>query len=190
MRDIDVEVLYGYNVNQSYDYLKENTNYIDNINKDDIKEVCYTFNKDAFILLFDGKLYKNDNKILDNIKTLGFSCGVFMYAFTNDREIKYLLNNDEATLFINNNNYKYKKIILDHIKIIGLTYDNTIRFIGTLVDEVIDYERFINVDDIGYVEDSEVVIKGNRVLGLFNNEEYEFDDVVLLDSNSEYIILD
>ena len=189
MKDIDVEVLYGYNVKQSYDYLKENTNYVDNINEDGIKEVCYSFNKDVFILLFDGSLYKDGNKILDNVNTLGFSCGVFMYAFTNDREIKYLLNNDESTMFINNNNYKYKKIILDHIKIIGLTYDNTIRFIGTLIDEVIDYERFINVDDIGYVEDSEVVIKDNRVLGLFNNEEYEFDDVVLLDSNKEYIIL-
>ncbi len=189
MKDIDVEVLYGYNVKQSYDYLKDNTNYVDNINEDDIKEVCYSFNKDVFILLFDGTLYKNDNKILDNINTLGFSCGVFVYAFSNDREIMYLLNNDETTMFINNNNCKYKKIIIDHLKIVGLTNDNTIRFIGTLIDEVIDYERFYNVDDIGYVEDSIVIMKDNRVLGLFNNSEYEFDDVILLDSNEEYKIL-
>ena len=189
MENIDVEELYSFSLSKSIDYLKNNTEYLNNINQEDIKEIVYSFNKNSFVLLNDGSLYKDGNKILDNVNTLGFSCGVFMYAFTNDREIKYLLNNDETTMFINNNNYKYKKIILDHIKIIGLTYDNTIRFIGTLVDEVIDYERFINVDDIGYVEDSEVVIKDNRVLGLFNNEEYEFDDVLLLDSNKEYIIL-
>ena len=189
MKEKEVDELYSYSLKESIDFLEVCTDYLDGINRDDIKEITYEFNKDAFILLKDGTLYKNGKKILDNINTLGFSCGVFMYAFTNDREIKYLLNNDESTMFINNNNYKYKKIILDHIKIIGLTNDNTIRFIGTLIDEVIDYERFINVDDIGYVEDSIVVIKDNRVLGLFNNEEYEFDDVVLLDSNSEYIIM-
>ncbi len=112
-----------------------------------------------------------------------------MYAFSNDNEIMYLLNNDETTMFINNNNCKYKKIIIDHLKIVGLTYDNKIRFIGTLIDEVIDYERFYDVEDIGYVEDCIVVIKDSRILGLFNNEEYEFDDVVLFDSNKEYIIL-
>ncbi len=33
MKDIDVEVLYGFSLNKSYEYLKENTNYVDNINR-------------------------------------------------------------------------------------------------------------------------------------------------------------
>ena len=189
MKNIDVDELYCYSLDKSIEFLKDNTHYLDSIKIDDIIEIHYAFNKDTYVLLKDNSLYKNGNKISDNIKTLGFSCGVFMYAFTNDKEVIYLLNNDEATLFINNNGESYKKVIIDSIKIVGLTNDNKIKFIGTLVDQVIDYERFFDVDDIGYVEDDIVVIKNDKVLGLFNNEEYDFDDIVLLDSNNEYIII-
>ena len=189
MKDIDVNKLYVFSLDESYEYLKENTIYLDNINKEDIKEIHYSYNKDVYVLLNNGRLYENGNMILDNINTLGFSCGVNMYAFSNDKEVKSLISKDNNSLFINNNDYKYKKIIIDVLKIVGLTFDNKIRVIGTLVDEVIDYEKFYNVDDIGLVDDNIVVIKKNNVYGLFNNIEYKFDDVILYDSNEEYIIL-
>ena len=116
-----------------------------------------------------------------------------MFSFSNDNVITCLIGNDRNTEFITNNNYKYKKIITNRNGITALTYENTVRYFGMIIDNIIDYTNFYDVEDIGYFEEDDiVVIKRDKVISLFNNEDYSNKgvDILLGGYGEDYIIID
>lgn len=58
--------------------------------------------------------------------------------------------------------------------LIALTYNGNIKLYGNLVDEIVDYTKYFDVDDIGYVEENDeiVVIKNDKVYSLFSGIDY------------------
>lgn len=179
---IDIMSLYNSDLDKAYNLIKCNTNYLDNITFDEVKEIKFSDEKDIIILLRNGKLLFNGNEKLDNIKTLGFMEGMCVFAFSNDNVITCLTGNWKATNFLNNNNYKYKKIFISTLLIVALTYESDIKVYG-LVDSAIDYKLYTDVEEIGYVEknDDIVVIKNEKVYSLFVNYDYSNDkpDVIV-----------
>lgn len=190
---IDIVDLYDYSINKSYNFLKEKTNYLDNIKENDIKTIMYSYYKEVYILLKDGSLYKDGKIIMNNIIALCFITSLSIYAIDKDKRIYSLRKDKSRGDFINNNNYKYKKILFDTLKIVALTYEKTIKVIGiSMTDEIIDYEKYMNVDDLGYIEEENdiVIIKNNKIMSLFLNNEYPSDttNVELNKSNDDFKI--
>ena len=91
----------------------------------------------------------------------------------NDNEIITVVGSDSNTRFMCNNNYKYKKIIITPLVIVALNNDREIKVFGTLVDCAIDYKNYFDVDDIFCTQEEVIVVKGDRKINLFSNEELE-----------------
>lgn len=71
--------------------------------------------------------------------------------------------------FINNDNYRYKMILATEFGIIALTDDGIVKYFGDLTSSVVDYSRFVGVDDIELDEvDDIVVIKDGKTYSLFH----------------------
>ena len=191
---VDITTVYDFELEAAYDFINKNTNYLKNISIDDMKEITFSCYKDIVILLKNGKLLINGEEKLNNIKTLGFSGGAYIYSLSNDNVITYLIGNDKNTEFINNNDYKYKKIIINHNGITILTYENTIKYFGMIIDNIIDYTKFYDVEDIGYIEEDDdiIVIKKDKIISLFNNDDYSNKgvDILLGGYGKDYIIID
>ena len=89
-------------------------------------------------------------------------------AIGNDNTITCLTKKDVAGAdFINDNNCKYKKILATEFGVIALTNDGIVRYFGDLTSSVIDYSRFVDVDDI-QLDDDIVVIKDGKSYSLFH----------------------
>ncbi len=174
---IDIVEVYDYSLDKAYNLIKDNTDYLDNISIDEVKEIKFSSYKDIIILLRNGILLVNGKVKLENIKTIWALSGVSIFAFSNDNIITCLVGKSEATKFINNNNYQYKKIIITTLTMVALTHERDIKVFKTLVDDVIDYNRYFDIDDIGYVEENEdvVVIKNDKVYSLFVKYDYSND---------------
>lgn len=189
---LDIVKAYDLELEEAYNFIKQNTKYLDNVSLEDVKEIRISYYKDIFVLLKDGNLYTNGKKMLSNINTMAFGGGATFYAFSNDRIITCITGVWKTTDYINNNDYKYKKIIVTPIKVVALTWDNEIKFIGMLVDEIINHELYTGIDDIGYnLEYDEIIVKKDgKILSLFSNEEYENERFVEYSGSGEdYIIL-
>lgn len=171
---VDIVNLYNYDLDESYNFVKDNTDYLKYISIEEVKDINFSFYKDIIILMCDGTVTLNGKKTLNNIKTLAFMSGLSIFAISNDRVITCLTGNDELYSYINNDNYKYKKILVTPLVILGLTYDKDVRLYGTLCDKVVDYKLYFNVDDIGYVEENDdiVIIKECKVFSLFHEHDY------------------
>ena len=190
---VDINTLYDFDLNDAYNFINDNTDYLKNISFEEVKEIKFSCYKDIVILLKNGVLIVNGEEKLDNIKTLGIDCGMYIFSISNDNIITCLTGNWKTTQFINDNNYKYKKIIIVGCGIAALTYENTIRYFGMVLDGVIDYNNFYDVDDIGYIEEenSIVVIRKDKVISLFDNEDYTTNYNILLSGCGEdFIIID
>lgn len=174
---IDIVEVYDYSLDKAYNLIKDNTDYLDNISINEVKEIKFSSYKDIIILLRNGILLVNGKVKLENIKTIWSLSGVSIFAFSYDNIITCLVGESEVTKFINNNNYKYKKIIITTLTMVALTYEKDIKVFKTLVDDVIDYNRYFDIDDIGYVEENEdiVVIKNDKVYSLFVKYDYSND---------------
>lgn len=174
---IDIVEVYDYSLDKAYNLIKDNTDYLDNISINEVKEIKFSSYKDIIILLRNGILLVNGKVKLENIKIIWSLSGTSIFAFSNDNIITCLVGESEATKFINSNNYKYKKIIITTLTMVALTYEKDIKVFKTLVDDVIDYNRYFDIDDIGYVEENEdiVVIKNDKVYSLFVKYDYSND---------------
>lgn len=170
---VDIVRLYDYDVLKAYDFVKKNTNYLNNILLEDVKDIKFSAVSDIIILLNNGEVILNGNSKVSNINLLIFMSGVSIFGISNDNQIIPIVGSNYSYSFINNNNYKYKKIFITPLVIVALTLENDVRLYGTVCDGAIDYNRLIGVDDVGYVEknDDIVVIKDGKAYSLF----YEFD---------------
>lgn len=194
--DIDIVELYDYDLKRAYKFIVDNTDYLNGISIKEVKEIKFSYYKDIIILLKNGELFLNGEQKLNNIRTLGFMSGISIFAFTDDNIIIPLAKNWGTTKFMNNKNYKYKKIVVTPLKIVALTYENNIRLFGTLVDEIVDYSKYFDVDDVGYIEDDDeiVVLKDNCWYYLFLNNKVDQEKKIIHRKNSvknsaNYLIL-
>ena len=171
---IDIVNLYNYNLNNAYNFVKDNTNYLDNILIGEVKDINFSATKDIIILLHNGTLILNGKKVLNNIKMLAFVSGISIFAISNDNIITSIICNDEMYSYINNNDCKYRKIIITPLVIVALTSDREIRLFGTLCDQVVDYKLYFGIDDVGFIEENDdiVVIKDGKVFSLFHQYNY------------------
>ena len=171
---VDIVKLYNYNLDNAYNFVKDNTDYLIDVPIEEVKNINFSAYKDIIILLRDGTVILNGNKCLTNIKTLAFISGLSIFAISNDHVITSLTGEDGLYNFINNDNYKYRKIIVTPLVIVALTHEKDIRLFGTLCDRVVDYQLYFNVDDIGYVEENDdiVIIKDGKVFSLFHEHDY------------------
>ena len=186
----DIVKLYNYDLDRAYEFVSQNTNYLKDITKSDIKDIMFSAFEDVIILLNDGNVYKNGIKQLDNIKKIVFISGLSIFAISNNNSIISLTGDEYYYDILNNQDYNYKKIIVTPLMIIGLTNEKDIKIFGTICDRTLDYHRFMNVDDIGYIKDNDdvVVVKDKKIYSLLCENEYnETNYEVLLDGKFEDI---
>ena len=178
---------------EKYNIVKENTNYLNDIDLKNIKEISISIDDDIIVLFKDGQLYINGNMYLENINTLAFMAGYSIFAISNDKVITCITNCLKTSEFINNNDYKYKKVVVTPLEIVALTYDNDIKFMGSVVDEIIDYHLFYEIDDIGYYEEEKeiIVIKKDTAKSLFSNKTYglKTTNIEFEGKGEDYIII-
>ena len=118
--DKDICELYDMDVNDSYELVSNNTNYLDNISIDDVLDIKFSYYQDVIILLSNGKVTVNGEERYSNIKSLSFMSGLVIFAISDDNEIITVVGSDSNTRFMCNNNYKYKKIIVTPLVIVAL----------------------------------------------------------------------
>ena len=190
---IDIIHAYALNKKDAYDLVYKNTKYLKDISINEVKDIKFSYYKDIIILLNDGRVFLNGKELFNNIKLLAFMSGVTIFAIGNNNEIINIIGTDCNTRFMCNNNYKYKKLIITSLVIVALNYNKEIKVYGTLVDSIIDYKNYFNIDDIGYIESlGEIVImKDNKVISLFYSDEYNDDiDITLLGEGIEFVIVE
>lgn len=178
---------------EKYNIVKKNTYYLNDIDIKNIKEISISIDDDIIVLFKDGQLYINGNMYLENINILAFMAGYSIFAISNDKVITCITNSLKTSEFINNNDYKYKKVVVTPLEIVALTYNNDIKFMGSVVDEIIDYHLFYDVDDIGYYEEEKeiIVIKKDKARSLFSNKTYglKTTNIKLEGKDEDYIII-
>lgn len=160
--------LYDYDINQSYELISKNTKYLENIAKNEIKDIMYSYDKKVLILLKNGTLFINGIVEKNNISNLWFSDATNIYGISSDNEIIPVIGIEQRiSKYINNNNYKYKKVVYTVLAIAALTFEGTVRVITPCICVGILTERFSNVDDISIMtnindpSDEDIVVKQN-----------------------------
>lgn len=171
---VDIVKLYDYDLHNAYDIVNDNTDYLKDVSIDEVKDIKFSCYKDVIILLHNGIVLLNGKEMLENVKAVVFINGGAIFAITNNNVIIPVVGMCNSTKCINNNNYKYKKIIITPLVIAALTFEKDIRLFGMVCEGFIDYHRFFDVDDIGYVEENDdiVVIKDGKVYSLFHENDY------------------
>ena len=186
--------LYDLSLEDSYEFIKKNFNYLNNIKLEEVKKIKFSWAHKVIILLKNGNLLVNGSKKFSNIKDIVFMNGTNIFAITNEFQIISVLDKFTPSLKFNNNNYKYKKIYYDYRKIIALTYDGKLKIYCNLSNEFIDSDRLINVQDIGVFIDGEddiVVIQDGLIYSLFSKKTYKNDelDIIVEGEGEKYSIL-
>lgn len=188
---IDIVDAYDLKIEELYKIINENTKYLYNIKKEDIKNIKVTYYKEIIVLLKNGQVYLDGEELYNNIKEIIFMSGVNIFGISNYNQILSITGSDNNTRFMTNNNYKYKKIIYTPLVIVGLTYENEVKMYGCMLDFAINYKNFFEVDDIAYIEDEDdvVVLKDNKIISLLHNTEYYDVELVLTGKGKDYQIM-
>lgn len=171
---VSINKLYDYDLDKAYDLIKANTDYLNDISKGEVKNINFSYYKDIIIALKSGIVLVNGKKEFENIEMLHMLNSVNILAISRDKIIYDTLGFDNLTRYINNNNYRYKKVIAYELGIVALTYENEIKATTPLNQVPIDYKKFYEVEDIGYIEENDdiVSIKDGKVYSLFDNYDY------------------
>lgn len=109
---VPIEVLFDYNLKQAYDFVKENTDYLDDILINDVRDIQFSLYGNVIVLLSNGDVILDGNNVLSNVKLLSFRNGYVIFAISNDRIIRCLTSNIAHALFMNNYDSTYKKILV------------------------------------------------------------------------------
>lgn len=141
-------------VEEEYEIVSKYTNYLKNIELEQVKNIKVDCNYKTAILLHDGTFLINGKVELDNIKeTEIFGPGTII-AISNDNVITGFSNKHSSKLTtLNNNDYSYKKVLIGSLGVVALTHEGSIIYFGMRDISIIDPMRFINVNDINYADD-------------------------------------
>jgi hypothetical protein len=166
-----IYLLYDCDIDESYELVSKNTNYLDNIKRNEIKDIRYSYYKETIILLKDGTILIDGKIHRINISRIWFQNGLMIYGITFNNEI-VLLTGYESQLckYINNDNCKYKKIVTTALCLAALTTNGQVRIITPILNSGVIIDRLINVDDI------EVIV----------NETDESDEVIIVKQKDKY----
>lgn len=153
---------------EQYDLVSKYSDYLKSIDFDKLKDMKVSCYSELVCLLIDGTVLINGVKQLNNVGMVYYINNHMIVAIGNDNTITCLTKKDVAGAdFINDNNCKYKKILATEFGVIALTNDGIVRYFGDLTSSVIDYSRFVDVDDI-QLDDDIVVIKDGKSYSLFH----------------------
>lgn len=174
--------LKGTSVEGLYYIIKAKTDYVNHFKMEDIEDIRISLFGDVFILLKNGKLYENGDLENIEIRQLNTSCIYFdicAISYSNSIYIPTL----EDDSFINRDDCTYKTIIIGTNYIIALTYDKKIILAGGF-SGVIDSSKFEKVENIGFIDEEVVIIKGKKAFSLLK------DDTVYSSTDPRICIVD
>lgn len=141
-------------VEEEYKVVSKYTNYLNNIELEQVKNIRVDCNYKIAILLSDGTFFINGEFKLDNIKEIEIIDPFTIIAVSNDNVITGFSKKHSSKLAtLNNNDYSYKKVLIGSLGVVALTHDGTVIYFGVRDISIIDPMRFINVDDINYADD-------------------------------------
>lgn len=158
------------NLESQYNVIAKYTDYLKNIPVDMVKTIEVSCYQEVVVLLKDGTAFINGKKILDDVKYITLIDIRTICAIGAEKTITCLTEKGRCGHdFINDNNYHYKKIVFTEFGIAALTHEKTVKYYGDFNFGAIDYSRFVDVDDIGLIGDSDdiIVVKGDKVYSLF-----------------------
>ena len=151
-------------VEEEYEIVSKYTTYLNNIELEQVKNIKVDCNYKIAILLHDGTFLINGKVELDNIKETEIYGPGTIIAISNDNVITGFSNKHSSKLTtLNNNDYSYKKVLIGSLGVVALTHEGTVIYFGMRDISIIDPMRFINVDDINYVDDhfDEFIVRKN-----------------------------
>lgn len=158
------------NLEEQYNVITKYTDYLNDTPIDMVKDIVVSCYQEVVVLLKNGTALVDGKKILDDVKYIILIDIRTICAIGADKTITCLTKKGRyGHEFINNNNYHYKKIVFTEFGIAALTYEKTVKYYGDFEFGAIDYSRFVDVDDIGLIGDSDdiIVVKGDKVYSLF-----------------------
>lgn len=161
-------------VEEEYEVIAKYTDYLKGISKDEVKYIAASCYGEIVVLLNDGTLFVNGKKKLDNINMIQYINSHTIIAISNNNVVTCLTERGVSCInYLNNNNYMYKKIVVTEFGIAALRYDGVVVYFGDVVSSVIDYSRFIDVDDIDYEDGTGgiTIIKDGKNYSLFHYVE-------------------
>lgn len=153
---------------EQYNVIAKYTSYLNNIPVDMVENIAVSCYQEVVVLLKDGTVFVNGDKMLDDVKYITLVDIRTICAIGAEKTITCLTKKGRSGYdFINDNNYHYKKIVITEFGIAALTREKTVRYYGDFNFGAIDYSRFVGVDDIGLDSDDIIVVKGDKVYSLF-----------------------
>ena len=196
---VSLVTAYDLPLEKSYYLINDYTDDLKNIALEEIKEIKFSAWKDIIILLKNGILLINGKKKADHVKRLCFVDAMSIFSIDDKNRIVCLTRSDNAIQLLNNHDYQYKKLILTSLGIVAFTYENTVKCFGNFLDIMIDYTRYLEVEDIGYVPNTDdiVVLQNQHVYSLFGSYDYSqqkpeivWKGEIVTDDHSVWIIDD
>ena len=139
-------------------YIRNNTEALKGIDESKIKQIEADYDNNVFVLLEDGSLYKDGEKLDSNISQIYMFDGLRLYKITKDNKIQPIDDTkqcDDIDRYMNNNNTSYKKIITSTMQIVALTEEGNIKTINNYFGLGVIPENFSNVEDISIVKQNE-----------------------------------
>lgn len=141
-------------IEEEYEVVSKYTNYLNNIELEQVKDIKVDCNYKIAILLHDGTFLINGKVELDNIKEIEIIDPGTIIAISNDNVITGFSNKHSSKLTtLNNNDYSYKKVLIGSLGVVALTHEGTVIYFGMRDISIVDPMHFINVDDINYADD-------------------------------------
>lgn len=161
-------------VKEEYNVIAKYTDYLKDIDLDQVKDIKVSCYGEIVVLLNDCNLFVNGEKKLDSIDMVHYIDSHTICAVSKDNIVIGLTKKGLPGInFLNNNNYKYKKIIITEFGIAALTYEGVVKYFGDLVSSVIDPSLFVDVDDIDYEDGTGGVtaVKDGKPYSLFHYDD-------------------
>lgn len=155
---------------EQYNVIAKYTDYLNDIPVGMVEDIVVSCYQEVVVLLKDGTAFINGKKTLDDVKYITLIDIRTICAIGAEKTITCLTEKGRCGHdFINDNNYHYKKIVFTEFGIAALTHEKTVKYYGDFNFGAIDYSRFVDVDDIGLIGDSDdiIVVKGDKVYSLF-----------------------
>lgn len=134
------------------EYIRNNTNGLNGINLDDVKQIETDYYNNVYVLLYNGKLYENGKLKNYNIDELYMFDGLTLFKISNNKIFPIIDDKNDWTnidWYFYNNGCSYKKIIKDILYFVALAEDGRVFAMSSNPTGIaVNSENFINVDDI------------------------------------------
>lgn len=149
-------------------YIRENTDVLDGISDDDIKQIETDFYNSIYVLFKNGTLYKDRELIEDDVNRLWMLNGFNLFAIMSNNTIKSITSRNDLHEYIKDE--EYKKILTSTLYLVALTKDGKVKCIhGDPTGLGIIPDNFLNVDDVLIKTDLEIpyIKKAGKEMSLF-----------------------